>query len=95
MTPEAIQRPKTGRPKGADHKKFSDLSNPWQRVRSHLNLSQFELGKLLEICQQTIAQYEGGKRFPHPFYAKRFVMLCKARRVRCSLDEVYEAMPVD
>lgn len=84
---------KAGRPKGTV--KFNDLSNPWQRFRAVTGMSQAALAGLIEVAQQTICQYESGERFPHPFYAKRFVILCKARRIRCSMDEVYDKLSVD
>ena len=77
------------------HLKFSDLSNPWQRFRSMMAMSQRDLAKILELGQSTVSQYESGARFPDPVPAKRFVILCRARRVRCSMDEVYEKLDVD
>lgn len=84
---------KTGRPKGLA--RVADLSNPWAKFRAWASMSQGQLAEVLEVGQSTVANFEGGKRFPHPWIAKRFVTLCRARKFRMSMDEVYEQMPID
>ena len=75
--------PKVGRRIG-----FTDLSNPWQRFRSQLGISQTTLARLLNLRQSAISKYEQGGA-PKPEIAKRFVALAKKHRVRMSMDEVY------
>ena len=84
---------KTGRPRGIA--KVADLSNPWAKFRTWAGMSQRELGEILEIAQSTIANFESGRKFPYPWTAKRFVTLCRARKFRMSMDDVYEKMSID
>ena len=71
--------------------KFTDLTNPFQRFRSMKNMSQGELAEALGIAQPTLSLYEGGQRRPGSAVAQRFVALCKEKRVRCSMEEIYGA----
>ena len=73
--------------------KFTDLTNPFQRARSMVGMSQYALADELKIGQPAVSGYEDGD-FPSPEVAKRFVLWCRKRKIRMSLDEVYERLPV-
>ena len=67
-----------------------DLTNPWQRVCNQLGLTREQLGLALEVTQQAISLYCGGRRTPQPKVAMRLVAYCRKRRVRMTLTEIYE-----
>ena len=72
---------------------FTNLTNPFQRFRSQVGMSQQGLAEQLKLAQSAISNYERGHP-PTPEIAKRFVALAKARRVRMSLDEIYSSLGV-
>ena len=74
--------------------KFTDLTNPFQRARSMTGMSQYALADVLKIGQPAVSGYETGSDFPHPVIAKRLVLWCRKRKIRMSLDEVYERLEV-
>mgnify|MGYP001599850111 FL=1 len=71
----------------------NDLTNPFQRARSMSGISQQALAEALKIQQPAISGYENGD-FPSPEVAKRFVLWCRKRKIRMSLDEVFEQLTV-
>ena len=73
---------------------FKDLTNPFQRVRSMAGISQEALAEVLEIQQSGVSKYENNLQFPEPAVAKRFVAWCRKRKIRMSMDEVYERLEV-
>ncbi len=74
--------------------KFTDLTNPFQRARSMTGMSQYALADVLKIGQPAVSGYETGTDFPSPITAKRFVNWCRKRKIRMSVDEVYERLAV-
>lgn len=74
--------------------RFNDLSNPFQRVRSMVGISQRALGDAIGTGQPKISAYEATDEFPTPVVAKRFVLWCRKRKIRMSLEEVYENLEV-
>ena len=74
-------------------RKFTNLTNAFQRFRSQTGMSQVELAAALGLGQSAISGYERGA-FPEPAIAKLFVDLAKRHRVRMDLDEVYERLEV-
>ena len=74
--------------------RFNDLTNPFQRARSMTGLSQYALADVLKIQQPAVSGYESGVDFPSPVTAKRFVLWCRRRKIRMSLDEVFEQLTV-
>ena len=72
--------------------RFNDLTNPFQRARSMTGLSQHKLAKELDLKQSIVSRYESSQLFPGPEVAKRFVAWCKKRRIRMSLEEVYQRL---
>ena len=74
--------------------RFNDLTNPFQRARSMTGISQQELANALEVQQSIVSRYETSRQFPHPEIAKRFVLWCRKRKIRMSMEEVYERLAV-
>ena len=72
--------------------KFTDLTNPFQRARSMLGISQYALAEELKVGQPAISGYEAGVDFPSPTTAKKFVEWCRKRKIRMNLDEVYSKL---
>jgi len=70
-----------------------DLTNPFQRVRSQAGLSQQALADALKVQQPAISGYEAGD-FPSPTVAKRLVLWCRKKKIRMSMDEVFEKLAV-
>mgnify|MGYP001601916573 FL=1 len=70
--------------------RFNDLTNPFQRARSMTGLSQYALADALGIQQSVISRYESCAMFPDPATAKKFVLWCRKRKIRMSLEEIYE-----
>lgn len=73
--------------------RFNDLTNPFQRARSMTGVSQYALAAALKVQQPAISSYEAGS-FPEVAIAKRFVLWCRKRRVRMSLDEVFDKLEI-
>ena len=69
--------------------RLTDLTNPFQRYRSMKGVSQTELAAALGIRQPTLSNYESGRRRPAVEVAQRFLELCREKRVRCSMEEIY------
>ena len=69
--------------------RFTNLTNVFQRYRSMKGVSQAELAERLGIGQGTVSDYERGRRRPEVAVAQRFLALCKEKRVRCSMEEIY------
>lgn len=90
-----MSKPHGNKKTGREGPRFTDLSNPWQRFRAQTNMTQQQLADILEAGQTAVAQWESGRRTPSPWQAKRFLVLCKARKVRCSWDEIYEHVSLD
>ena len=57
-------------------------------------MPQHELADVLKIGQPAVSGYESGADFPHPVIAKRLVLWCRKRKIRMSMDEVYERLEV-
>ena len=74
--------------------RFNDLTNPFQRARSMAGISQTQLGAALGVGQAAISDYESGVHFPESLFAKRFVLWCRKRNIRMSMDEVYDGLKV-
>ena len=74
--------------------RFNDLTNPFQRARSMTGISQQKLADALEIQQSIVSRYETSRQFPGPEIAKRFVLWCRKRKIRMTLEEVYDRLAV-
>ena len=69
--------------------RFKDVSNPWQRYRSQLGVSQATLAHDLGVTQVAISGYECRIRKPLPRIAQAFIALATARKIRMSFEEIY------
>ena len=69
---------------------FTDLSNPFQRLRSQLGWSQRQMALALGLGFHTVQCYEWGTRLPRPANAQRFLALAHRHRLRMSMDEIYQ-----
>lgn len=76
-------------------KRFTDLTNPWQRFRARIGYSQKELALALGATQGNVSDIENWKIRPSIPLAKRFVALCRQHHVPGNLDEVFSRVPME
>lgn len=65
--------------------------NALKALREVLDLSQSEMGALLDVSQASISAYENGK-VPPPDVAARAIRVAKERGREISFDSIYAQM---
>lgn len=73
---------------------YTRRMNAFLEARKRLNITQRAMADALGVSRSAISMYETGQRAPEMPQAWKLLDLCRAHRVRMTLEDVYPR-PVD